>query len=488
VTTGNLLAQRFFDQGLRWMVGYNFKLALANFLQCQTLDLGCAMCAWGEAMCRGQNLNEFMDLSQDNVGKANEAIARAATLNARAREAGYAVPGSLEVEREMIEAARLRFASEPKLMELGPARTALNEKYADAMARVAERHPAHEWVLYFAAEAQMITMPWNYWEEMLPAGRGKTLRPRLVRARSYLETVLKKDPKHAGALHLELHLFEASDDVARAVKVGEALERLHIGGSEHLLHMPSHGYLRAGRFADAIRTNVEAAAVLTDHAYPQHNVEFLVYSHSAMRQGAEAKAAAAELNVLANRLLETGRDGYEAIFPYERFVVAPLYTAVLFSDWAEVAARTNGSPPNARRVFERVFWRWARGHLLVSRGDTDAAEVELAGLREEAAKLEEPIHVARYSGNMYPTRPIARVLRLYLEASLAKKNGRPHLPLLREAADVPFYYDEPPSLFFPAEIVWALEARDEEGLRAALETSPGNRWILDAAQIRETFV
>lgn len=57
VATGNPLAQRFFDQGLRWMVGYNFKLALASFLQCETLDPGCAMCAWGEAMSRGQNLN-----------------------------------------------------------------------------------------------------------------------------------------------------------------------------------------------------------------------------------------------------------------------------------------------------------------------------------------------------------------------------------------------------------------------------------------------
>ena len=412
---------------------------------------------------------------------------RAVALNAKARAASFALPGSLQVEREMFGAARLRFAPEPRGMALGPPRTALNDAYADAMQDVAQRHPENVWVLYFAADAQMNTMPWNYWEEMLPAGKGKTLRPRLAKARAYLEAALKKEPKHAGALHLELHLFEAAEDVYRALRASEALERLHVAGSEHLLHMPSHGYLRAGRYAQAVRANEEAAAVLSEHAYPEHNVEFLVYAHSAMRQAGPALEVAVRLHALAESLLATGRDGYEAIFPYERFVVAPLYTCVLFRDWECVARRTAGPPPAARRVLERLFWFWARGHLLAAaRGDAAGAREQLRALEAEAARLEEPLHVARYSGELYPTRPIARVLRLYLEAAVAKREGRPHLPLLREAAHVPFYYDEPPSLFFPAEIVYGLEAGDEEVLRAALQTHPAHRWVLDAPQ--ETFI
>ncbi len=488
VATRDLLAQRYFDQGLRWVVGYNFKLALASFLQSETLDPACAMCAWGEAVCRGQNLNEFMDLSTDNVRRASDAVERAAALNAKARASPYSVPGDLAVEEDLIEAMRLRFGREPKDMALGAPRTALNEAYADSMQQVAQKHSDNNWVLFFAADAQMNTMPWNYWEEMLPAGSGKTLRPRLERAREYLATLLQREPKHAGALHLQLHLFEAAHDVGKALDASKRLEALHIRGSEHLLHMPSHGFLRAGDYLRSVRANIEATAVLSEHAYPQHNVEFIVYSYTALRMAQPSIEAAFKLHSLAeNLLLTTGRDGYEAIFPYERFVVAPLYTCVVFRNWSCVEERTSGSPPPLRRLFEGVFWHWARGHLLASRGKADEAERQLGELRAAAKQLDEAANVARYSAELYPARQIARVIGLFLEASVAKARGREHLSLLKEAAEVPFYYDEPPSLFFPAEIVYGMEAQDEGVLQEALKSHRSNQWIAGGGD-KATFI
>lgn len=72
--------------------------------------------------------------------------------------------------------------------------------------------------------------PWNYWEETLPAGAGKNLRPRLRKAEEYVRTVLARNPKHAGALHLEIHLFEAAGDYKRALVAAEALEKLDLKG------------------------------------------------------------------------------------------------------------------------------------------------------------------------------------------------------------------------------------------------------------------
>merc|ERR1711991_779842 len=99
VCTADPLAQRYFDQGLRFMVAYTFKLALVNFMQAQSLDPQCAMCAWGEAMARGQNLNEFMDASADNVGRAMAALERAVAANGRYR----AARGSAGWERKETE-------------------------------------------------------------------------------------------------------------------------------------------------------------------------------------------------------------------------------------------------------------------------------------------------------------------------------------------------------------------------------------------------
>jgi len=291
--SSDLLAQRFFDQGLRWMVAYNFKKGLESFLQSETLDSLCAMCAWGEAMCRGQNLNEFLDLSHENVQRAFDAIERAkrnaalATLSAE--------------QRELIAATALRFARTPEEMAAGPLREQLNAKYADAMQELAKRFADNDWILFFAADAQMVcspvsfvcfvfcfsnlvlknVSPWNYWEESLPGGAGKNMRPRLRKAEEYVRAVLARSPKHAGALHLEIHLFEAAGDYDRALVAAETLEKLDLKGAgkkeresdflfsfllkkkkgaEHLLHMPSHAYMRAGLYERAVQVNERATA------------------------------------------------------------------------------------------------------------------------------------------------------------------------------------------------------------------------------------
>ncbi len=188
---------------------------------------------------------------------------------------------------------------------------------------------------------------------------------------------------------------------------------------------------------------------------------------------------------IAERKLSDGKDGYEAIFPYERFVVAPLYTCVLFRNRSCIERATRVAPPE-RRLFERGFFHWARGVADVG-GTTARQELEL--LRDVATDIALPQNLARYSGELYPVRQILNVLELYLEASILKRAGRKedYLAKLEAAAKVSFYYDEPPSLFFPAEIVWGIEARDERILSNALFAYPSNRWITDWKNV-QTFL
>ena len=472
VCTRNPLAQRYFDQGLRWIVAYNFKLALISFMQSETLDPHCAMCAWGEAASRGQNLNEFMDLGKDNIGRAYRAMQRAIELNQRFEplKNDSVESNRKNVEHEFLKAASLRFAQLPKDMEF-PKRQALNEAYADSMAHLAEDvFPENIWILFFAASSQMNTSPWNYFVEMLPGGQGKTLRePRISKAVKYVNHILTLDPMHAGALHLKIHLFESASDPTPALDAAKKLDGL-IPGSEHLLHMPSHAYIRTGMLADANRVNHAAQTVpLQEHAYPEHNVEFIVYASIAMRDSNQAQTAAWKLFEISESLLASGKDGYEAIFPYERFVVAPLYTCVVFRNLTCLSLYPE---PSKKRVLSRAFYHWAHG---IVAEDEKEMQSRLQLLEEAIEELKMPVNMKRYTATLYPVINIVTVLRLWLESSLRPSQS----DALQEAASIQWYYDEPPSMFFSPLVVLACAEQNHTMLHEALAYHIGNQWAMD---------
>src|SRR5258705_12924354 len=61
IGTRSALAQRYFDQGLRLIYGFNHADAIRSFRVAQRLDPSCAMCYWGEALALGPNINVPMD-------------------------------------------------------------------------------------------------------------------------------------------------------------------------------------------------------------------------------------------------------------------------------------------------------------------------------------------------------------------------------------------------------------------------------------------
>src|SRR5215210_6600311 len=77
-------AQKYFDQGLRLVYGFNHAEAIRSFTRATELDPTCAMCYWGIAYAYGPHVNAGMD-SASGV-KAYEAVqkARAANPNAPA--------------------------------------------------------------------------------------------------------------------------------------------------------------------------------------------------------------------------------------------------------------------------------------------------------------------------------------------------------------------------------------------------------------------
>src|SRR6266511_3637003 len=61
ITTGVPDAQRYFDQGLRLVFGFNHAEAIRAFTEAARLDPNCAMCYWGIAYAYGPHVNAGMD-------------------------------------------------------------------------------------------------------------------------------------------------------------------------------------------------------------------------------------------------------------------------------------------------------------------------------------------------------------------------------------------------------------------------------------------
>jgi hypothetical protein len=116
ISTHIPMAQRYFDQGMILMYGFNHAEAVRSFQYAQTLDPTCAMCFWGEALVHGPNINAPM---------ADSAVTQAWTAVEQAR---VLAKGASEKEQALIQAVAKRYAQET-LKD----RSSLDQAYAEAM-------------------------------------------------------------------------------------------------------------------------------------------------------------------------------------------------------------------------------------------------------------------------------------------------------------------------------------------------------------------
>lgn len=368
VTTRVPRAQQFFDQGLRLFYAFNFEESARAFREAARLDPTLAMAQWGLAMALGPNLNAPM----------SEEDGRAAY--AAAREAARLATGASAAEQAYIAALQTRFAANG-----AGDRAALDAAFASAMQAVAARLPDDPDAVTLAAAAVMQTMAWDYW---LPDGAPK---PGVFEAMTALERVATRFPAHGGAHHFLIHLVEASDRyVGRAERSADLLGPL-MPSAGHMVHMPSHIYIRVGRYKDAADANERAALADEDYiaqcraqgvypvAYYPHNLHFLwavgtIEGRSAVAIASARKVAAKVPHHMAGRLSWT-----------HEFPIIPLFALVTFGQWSDILSEPK---PDTDTPYPTAIWHYARALARVARGELDRARTELAAierLRGDAA-------------------------------------------------------------------------------------------------------
>jgi tetratricopeptide (TPR) repeat protein len=465
ITTTSPEAQRYFDQGLRLVFGFSHGAAIRSFREAARLDPGCAMAHWGIALANGPHINlPIVPPPAAEVAWKELGLAQAA--------AAQATP----VERALIGALSRRYAH-PQPDD----RSSLDQAYADAMRKAWQAHPDNADVGAFFAEAMMDLRPWDQWTL---AGQPQPGTDEIL---ATLEAVLKLDRQHPFANHLYIHAVEASTHPDRAITAADRLRTLQ-PGLAHNVHMPSHIYIRVGRWQDAIDSNLKA--VEADRrfrgvfgpargflpVYVAHNEHMLAYA--AMMTGRSALAIQhirAMVAGLSPEFLQEYGSGGEA------FLAMPLEVLVRFGRWDDVLAEPEHP---ASEPFTHAFQHAARGVALAAKGDIAAARQEQALYLAAAKAVSND-----WSAGNNSCQAVFTVVTPMLEGEILVSAGKLEdgLAALRTAmkCEDALRYDEPPGWLIPlrhslgATLLRAGKfAEAEQVYRDDLARLPANGWSL----------
>ena len=466
ISTKNPETQKFFDQGVNLLFGFNHAEAIRSFREAARLDPDCAMCWWGMAFALGPNIN--LPMPDDAVAPAWAALQRAKALESKASPE----------ERAWIDALATRYSAGPKAD-----RHALDEAFAKAMGALWAAHPDDLDAGTFYAEAMMDTQAWDYWEL-----DGKTPKGHALAIVATLEDIITRAPNHPGALHLYLHAVEATTTPERAEGAADRLEVL-MPGAGHIVHMPSHIYYRVGRYEDAAHVNELAAKV--DEAYIAacraqgfyplgyygHNIHFL-WTSSEMQGRYQAALDAARRLVKAVDAVDAASRVPQA----ELYAFTPIATELRFERWAAVLAEP--APPKAL-ILDYAVWLYARGTAFAAKGDLKSA----VDARDQLSALISVADFSRYANAAMPGKEMTELGLTLLDGEIARAKG--DLPgaaaKFRAAYDLSNHipYNEPPWWHQPvAHVLGAALLADhkpaeaEAVYRESLKTYRDDGWAL----------
>ena len=426
VSTTNPAAQKFFDQGLAFVFAFNHDEAIRSFKRAAELDSRLAMAHWGMALALGPNINLDIDPAREKA--AYDAVQKAIALSAYAPEN----------ERAYIAALAKRYSVDPKA-DLRK----LDGDYKQAMGELVKNYPDDLDLATLYAESAMDLRPWKLW-----TANGKPA-PGTEEIVAMLESVLRRNPNHPGAIHYYIHAVEASPNPERALAYAPKLARL-MPAAGHLVHMPAHIYARTGDYENAALSNVHAAAA--DEAYIKaggrrgiyplmyysHNLHFLAIAYSM-----EGRFAAA---MQATKQLEANVSPHLKDMPMlEGFMTVTPLMLVRFNRWNDIERL---SQPDTSLKGVSAVWHFARGMAFARKGDAARATTEREALLGSVKEI--PTDA---SFGLNPAQRVLSVADDVLRAHIAaaKHDDKTAITLLRQAVETEdsLAYDEPPAWFLP---------------------------------------
>ena len=370
ISTDNAQAQAFFDQGLRLAWGFYFPESIASYQEASRLDPTHPMPYWGMAHAMGPNPNSrYARMPDDPKGEGLKAIKNAMDRIDRASA----------LEAKLIRAL---FVLYDKEAIADP--DARDQAYLAAMRALNKAYPDDSDIAALYAASYMSISRWDYWDS------DGNPRAETLQVAEALEHIMAKDLSNPGVLHLHVHLIEASMEPERALVSADALEAtVPIGG--HVVHMPSHIYVRVGQYDKAIDNNLRSMQVdqqfaeiwgerplpnlgtypLSHKMHAGHALDFIRYAATVQGNYKTASDAAWRM---ANRIKSSAvrvRGG-------QKRVSAPWLVLKIFGKWDELLSLT---PAHQGTPYLDGIWSYSVGSAYLAKGNLSAARSELGKLQ-----------------------------------------------------------------------------------------------------------
>jgi tetratricopeptide (TPR) repeat protein len=452
IRTNSPDAQKFFDQGLALLYGFNRYEALRSFRKASELDPQAAMAFWGMAMAQGPYINMDGD-TEYNMKTSCEAV-----------DAGLKIAGTPERELAYLQAAAKRCPD-----------FAQPQAYIDAMREVARRWPDDLDAATIFAESLMVPVRWRWYSADGTAATG------MAEAERTLEEVLRRWPDHPGANHYYIHAVESSRNPERAVASAQRLMGI-VPSAGHMVHMPAHIWLVLGEYELAATLNERAAALDRDylatsqvgqsgyHAYFVHNLHFVTYAREMQGNKAAFEKAAEDIGSALAPMAAGMPEMADA------FTTVTYFGRVRFGEWDIILKL-----PEPRLPQSTAAWRFARAVAFAMRKDRASAAREQAAFEE----LRKAVPADAFMGINKATDVMAvasQVIAARLAATPAES-----VPLWRRAVELQdaLVYDEPPPWYYPireslgaALLRAGMQAEAEAAFREGVRRSPKNGRML----------
>jgi tetratricopeptide (TPR) repeat protein len=432
INTQNDSAQLYFNQGINLYYGFHIVEALPSFKKALDFDSTAAMLYWAVALAYGPNINDF--------GYTAPADALLAVSQAK-RYMNNCTPK----EKGLIDAMTSHYSEDSTIT-----RATLNQEYADKMKALYLKYDEDAEVGALYADALMNLHPWDFWQH---DGQPRAWTPELM---GVLEGVLRNYPNHPGANHYYIHTMEASPFASKASGSADRLGSLTPGLS-HMVHMPSHIYIRTGEYSKGVKVN--EAAVKEYYRYKKLypdvvNSAFLYEYHNLHMQAASSINTADYSKAIKDakacrRAIDTSLFSAEApmgdVIQY--IYMTPAFTMISFQKWNEILAE----PVVAHAYhYGKLIQEFASGMAYANTGKIVKAKFCLSNM--ESLLLEKDMSVVLTPFNAPVTG--STVAKYILMGMIAEKSNRLDDAIgyynMGVAAEDSLVYQEPRDWLVPA--------------------------------------
>ena len=460
-------ARFYFNQGINMYYAFHIIEAMASFKKAEQFDNNNAMICWAQALAYGPNINDFAyTASADALAAAQKAFSLQDNCSLK--------------EKALIAAMAVRYSADSTV-----SRQALNKLYAEAMKTAFRSFAQDADVGTLYADAIMVQHPWDYWKHN---GDPQPWTPVLI---TVLESSIKINSNHPGANHYYIHAVEASKNSNRAMPSADKLGKL-MPGVSHMIHMPSHIYIRNGQYAKGMKVNemgVEGynnylalypAVQNNSGLYLVHNLH--MQTNCAMMKANYSysnKSAAATRNSIDTSYLSMPAPGGTYM---QYLYMTPTINNVRFGKWDVIL---NDAPVNEQHVYASTLWHWARAMAYAGKNNFAAVEIELKIVKEKMQLPDMLVVLAPYNAPVDAAKVGVKLLEGIIAAK--QKNHTKALSLLNEAVvlEDAMIYNEPKDWLLPVRAYLGtvlLQAGNATKAAAVfeedLQENPNNHWSL----------